>query len=130
MEKRNTIQKELVLNAVNNLGCHATADEIYEAVSAECSSVSKGTVYRNLHVLSEEGKIKRVEVLGGADHFDHNCFDHWHVQCTECGRVFDVEMSEDPAIMKKIKKNDDIEILDYEITFRGICSECDNKKEI
>ena len=31
--KRNTIQRSLVLEAVNKLKCHATADEIYQEVT-------------------------------------------------------------------------------------------------
>lgn len=125
MEKRNTIQREIVLNAVRDLGCHATADEIYAAVSAEHPSVSRGTVYRNLNVLSEEGRIRRVRVPGGADHFDHNCFRHFHVQCIGCGKVFDAQMENIPDIMKETKSSGEIKILDYSITFRGICRACD-----
>ena len=56
--KRNTIQRALVFEAVNQLKCHATADEIYQMVAAEHPNISKGTVYRNLHQLSENGEIR------------------------------------------------------------------------
>ena len=32
MARRNTIQRSLVLEAVNKLHCHATADEVYEEI--------------------------------------------------------------------------------------------------
>ena len=32
MKSRNTIQRSLVLEAVNKLRCHATADQIYEEI--------------------------------------------------------------------------------------------------
>ena len=64
--KRNTIQRALVLEAVNSLKCHATADEIYDFIAAEHPSISKGTVYRNLNQLSEIGMIRRVEVPDSA----------------------------------------------------------------
>ena len=32
MEKRNTIQKELVLNAVTKMHRHVTADEVYDYI--------------------------------------------------------------------------------------------------
>ena len=57
MTRRTTIQKELVLNAVNHLHNHATADEVYEFIHATHSHISKGTVYRNLNCLVGEGKL-------------------------------------------------------------------------
>ena len=35
MERRNTIQRDITLQAVRSLGNHATADEIYAYVSQE-----------------------------------------------------------------------------------------------
>lgn len=128
MEKRHTVQKEMVLDAVRKLGCHATADEICSAVTAACPTVSRGTVYRNLHVLSEEGEIKRVRVPGGADRFDHKCSEHCHAQCVECGRVFDVDTGNVPDIMKNVRENKEIKILGYEICFSGICTGCESSK--
>ena len=53
MARRNTIQRSLVLEAVNRLHCHATADEVYEEIIKEHPTISKATVYRNLNLLSE-----------------------------------------------------------------------------
>ena len=92
MMKRNTIQRSLVFEAVNKLQSHATADEIYEKVVTEHPNVSRATVYRNLKLLSETGYIRKIEIPGGADRFDHLCHDHCHVKCEKCGRVFDVYM--------------------------------------
>ena len=82
--KRNTIQRSLVLEAVNKLKCHATADEIYQEVTREHPNISKGTVYRNLNQLSDSGEIRKIETPGGADRFDHRCHDHYHVKCLRC----------------------------------------------
>ena len=57
--KRNTIQRLLVLETVNKLQCHATADEIYRAIVKEHPNISRATVYRNLNSLSESGSYLR-----------------------------------------------------------------------
>ena len=54
MEKRNTIQKELVLNAVTKMHRHVTADEVYDYIKKDYPSIGKGTVYRNLSILADE----------------------------------------------------------------------------
>ena len=124
MMKRNTIQRSLVFEAVNKLQCHATADEIYEAIVTEHPNVSRATVYRNLKLLSEIGYIRRIEIPGGADRFDHQCHDHCHVKCEKCGRVFDVDMEFITGFEKNIKDDHGFMFTGYDILFRGVCPDC------
>ena len=124
MIKRHTIQRSLVFEAVNKLQCHATADEIYEAIAKEHPNVSRATVYRNLNLLSEIGDIRKIEIPGGADRFDHRCHDHCHVKCEKCGRVFDVDMEYITDLEKNIKDDRGFSFTGYDILFRGICPEC------
>ena len=124
MKNRNTIQRTLVLEAVNTLRCHATADEVYEAIVKEHPTVSKATVYRNLNLLSEMGEIRKMEIPGGPDRFDHRCHDHCHVRCEICGRVFDVDMDYVSGLEKGIRDTHGFAFTGYDILFRGICPEC------
>lgn len=124
MTKRNTIQRSLVFEAVNRLQCHATADEIYEDIVREHPHISRATVYRNLNMLSETGEIRKLEMPGGADRFDHICRDHCHVRCEKCGRVFDVDMDFVAGLEKNIRDSRGFEFTGYDIIFRGICPRC------
>lgn len=65
MEKRNTIQKQLVLDAVFRLANHPTAEEVYAEVARSHPTVSKATVYRNLGSLSEDGLLRHIKMPGG-----------------------------------------------------------------
>ena len=49
--RRNTIQKDLVRNAVYEMKRHVTANEVYEFIKEAYPSIGKGTVYRNLVIL-------------------------------------------------------------------------------
>ena len=71
MERRNTRQRQLVLEAVQELCDHPTAEEIYDAAVKECPGLSLGTVYRNLNSLVDAGRVRRVSIPGKADRFDH-----------------------------------------------------------
>ncbi|MEI3173710.1 MAG: transcriptional repressor [Lachnospiraceae bacterium] len=124
MERRNTIQKALILRAVCELKRHLTADEVYEFVKKDHPSIGKGTVYRNLAILTEEGAIRKVEVPDGSDRFDFTLKNHYHVRCVKCGEVFDVDMDEIPDLQKKIHDTHGMEFLTYDIFFKGICPEC------
>ena len=124
MMKRNTIQRSLVLEAVNKLRCHATADDIYDEIVKEHPNISRATVYRNLKLLSENGEIRRMEIPGGADRFDHQCHDHCHVKCERCGRAFDVDMEYITGLEKSIRDSHGFAFTGYDILFRGICPDC------
>ena len=122
--KRNTIQRRLVLEAVQKLQCHATADEVYQAVVENNPNISRATVYRNLNLLAETGEIRKMEIPDGADRFDHRCHDHCHVRCEKCGRVFDVDMEYITGLEKRIKDHHGFAFTGYDILFRGICPDC------
>ena len=53
---RNTIQRALVLEAVQSLHNHPTSADVYEVVRARHPNISRATVYRNLGVLANRGK--------------------------------------------------------------------------
>ena len=121
---RNTIQRSLVLEAVNKLHCHATADEIYREIIKTHPHISRATVYRNLNLLSDRGEIRKMEIPGGNDCFDHLLHDHCHVRCERCGRIFDVDMEYIYGLEHNIKDTHGFDFTGYDIIFRGICPEC------
>ncbi len=124
MERRNTIQRECVLNAVRTLRNHATAEDVYTLVTKEHPSIGKGTVYRNLNILVQEGEITKVEVPGGPDRFDHTLGEHYHVKCVKCNGISDVEIDEIPDLNTCISDTHGIRLLGYDILFKGICPAC------
>ena len=124
MMKRKTIQRSLVLDAVNKLHNHATADEIYDAVIIEHPNISKATVYRNLNTLSEMGEIRKLEIPGGADRYDHCTHNHCHIKCDKCGRLFDVDMDYISGLENNIRDTRGFDFTGYDIIFRGTCPDC------
>jgi len=70
--KRNTIQKQLVLDAVKELNIHATAEQVFEYVVKKHTSISKATVYRNLSQMAESGELLNIGSFYGSAHYDHN----------------------------------------------------------
>lgn len=132
MQRRNTIQKQMVLNAVRALQKHATAEEVYEWIRREHPSIGKGTVYRNLNILDEEGSVLKIEVAGGPDRFDHTCHRHFHLKCIRCGDVDDIDLHEFPNLMNRIRDSRGAKVLGCDIMFKGICRSCQehpNEKE-
>ena len=128
MTRHNTIQRSLVLDAVNRLKSHATADEVYAEVAATHPNISKATVYRNLNLLSEMGMIRKLEIPGGADRFDHICKEHCHVKCEKCGRLIHLECETLDSLGKHMLKNHGFAVNSMKTVFYGICENCAEEK--
>ncbi len=68
-QQRNTRQRQLVLDAVRAHRDHPSADQIYLEIRAIDDRISRGTVYRNLNILVQQGKVLKVK-LPHTDRFD------------------------------------------------------------
>ena len=55
-------QRELVLQKVEQLCDHPTAEEIFDLAARECPGLSLGTVYRNLNSLVDAGRVVDADV--------------------------------------------------------------------
>lgn len=129
MTRRNTIQRAFVLEAVNKLRCHATAEEIYQEIAGKHPTISRATVYRNLNLLAQMGQIRRMEIPGSPDRYDHISGNHCHVKCQVCGRVFDVDMDFVRGLERGIRDAHGFDFTGYDILFHGVCPECKNRKD-
>lgn len=120
---RNTVQREIVLSTVLSMCNHPSAEEVYDSVSKVDSHISKGTVYRNLALLSLAGKIRKIAMPGTlADRYDFNLKPHFHAVCRKCGKIIDVcckERAEGFSFSEPFK------VEGMELVLSGLCSECD-----
>lgn len=127
MNARSTVQRQLVLEAVQKL-YHPTADEVYGKVVKDHPNVSKATVYRNLNVLADAGQIRRVQLLDAAVRFDGGLVSHYHAQCRKCGCVLDVMEEGCISDLGAALTEQGFEVEDREVLFRGICASCQRQK--
>ena len=67
------------------------------ALREEQPNLSLGTVYRNLSQLADAGEVQKIYCGDGAIHFDGDTHPHYHVICTQCGKVEDLL----PAVLEK-----------------------------
>jgi Fur family transcriptional regulator, ferric uptake regulator len=85
-----TAQRRIILAELRRVTTHPTADEVFAIVRKSLPRISLGTVYRNLEKMSEEGIIQKIEIAGRRKRFDATIESHYHVRCTECGKVDDL----------------------------------------
>lgn len=121
---RNTIQKDIVLNTVNRLRNHPTAENIYEEIVKEHPTISKATVYRNLNQMAEQGVVLRIPFPNAADRYDFNNTNHYHLKCSTCGQVFDVQIPYIAALNDVKMEGSNFLFEDHHLVFKGKCPDC------
>ena len=115
---RNTKQRNVIFDIVNNSYEHLTAYQIYDLARNIIPNISLGTVYRNLSYLVDDNKIRQIDV-NGTLRFDRNV-NHAHFICTKCGDIHDVFDS----IFYDKEYIDGNLVIDYDIKIKGICKKC------
>ena len=122
-----SLQRDLILKHVEESCDHPTADMVYERVRNELPNISLGTVYRNLNLLSEMGKIKKIIMPGSSDRFDKTLKSHSHIYCN---KVDDVMIAKINEIDDFVSNQTGYEIISHDIVFIGICNSCKNRKKV
>ena len=101
---RKSKQKEAILNFLKGTSSHPTANCIYEEVRKEIPNISLGTVYRNLRLLKQEGKVLELDLAGSLSRFDGNTRNHYHFRCEQCGRIFDIDEPVDKEMNERVAR--------------------------
>lgn len=117
-------QREALLRILKNTRSHPSADWLYNELREEFPSISLGTVYRNLALLTDNGAIKRITTGSGKEHFDGFTDEHSHFVCTRCDSIYDITLSSAEKLNEEVEKRLDAKVDDSSLLFYGVCSKC------
>jgi len=123
--KRYSKQREKILEAVMHSEEHPTAEMVYEEVRKVLPKVSLGTVYRNLNLLTEEGRVRELILEDNVKRYDGNLTDHYHCICKSCGDIMDITLESGEILHNLSSRINNFQIDDHKIEFYGHCVECD-----
>lgn len=126
MSRRMTTQKRIVLQALEELG-HASMESLIEYIRMHNEKISLATIYRNIHTLLAENKIKIVK-LRNQDVLETVKEEHVHFVCEECGNIIDFQMDK-KDVLKASKASCMHQIHHCDISFYGICQNCTKKEK-
>lgn len=129
-ETRNTFQKTVVYEMLQQMQDHPSADRVCERVRSQHPNISRSTVYRILNQLSERGLIYKVMLPGAADRFDYRNVPHYHVHCPQCNEVFDIDLEWIDDLQQRAEAASRFRILSHTVVFEGICPNCQNSSGV
>lgn len=117
---RFTPQRQHVYNVLMETRDHPTADQVFMRAKQSMADISMATVYNCLDALVKSGLVRQVSFERSATRYCPNMTEHCHFHCTDCGRVFDIELDDKPTVpearLPRGFKPDQIEI-----SMRGPC---------
>ena len=121
--KRYSRQRELIYEAVQGSREHPTAEMVYGWLRPENPNLSLGTVYRNLHQLSDEGLLVRMPFP--VERYDAELVPHCHFRCKACGSVVDMKQPYDPTLDSEAKNDlNGYRVDGHDLVFTGLCPDC------
>ena len=122
--QRNTVQRQIVLDAVRRLDTHPTIEEVYTEIHTTHPAISKTTVYRNLRQLARNGAIRKVSLPDGLERYDGHTAPHYHFVCNKCKRIFDVDIGYPIGLDQAVQEKYGFLVDRHETVFSGMCKEC------
>jgi Fur family peroxide stress response transcriptional regulator len=123
-ERKHSRKREAILKVIRSTGSHPTARWVYEQLKPRIPDLSLGTVYRNIGIFREEGKVLSLGVVNGEEHFDGVIAPHPHGVCECCGKVLDLPCPDEKACAP-LKGCLSGFVTDFRKTvFYGLCPAC------
>lgn len=124
--RRNSKQRQLILDTLKSVRCHPTAEDIFQMVREKNPTISLGTVYRNLNLLAEMGEILKLDLGVDSVHFDGTRQEHGHLVCRNCGQIEDLPCELSESVRSLMEKELHREMETIYLTVTGLCMECSN----
>ena len=123
----NTEKRSKIIALLSESGGRAfTTDELAEAICPDGSG--RSSVYRIVAQLCREGALRKItdsqsrrttyQYLG-----QHECTEHLHLKCNECGRLIHLDHETSHLLESKIKAIKGFSIDDGSMLF-GRCEDC------
>lgn len=118
-------QRETIYQILCDDMGHPSVDDIYIKARQVIPDISLGTVYRNLNLLVEQKRIRRLDIKDKT-HYDANMKKHFHFICKECGEISDMFIEDHllKEFISNVEKENGSKIDTINIVFNGTCSHC------
>ena len=123
--RRMTMQRRLVLEALERTRHHTTAEEISKRIRAKHPQVDPSTVYRNLEALEELGLVTHTHLNDRVIRWHRADIErHGHLVCRSCGSEQEVPMATLAGLGNRLRRDHGFEPDLAHSAIVGICRGC------
>ena len=117
-------QREAIKDYLKSVTCHPTADTVYLNIQKTFPNISLGTVYRNIALFKDEGKVSVICNVNGEERIDGNTEPHPHFVCNKCNAVIDVEDNQNADDLESQLAEEGFKVENRFVIYYGICPKC------
>jgi Fur family ferric uptake transcriptional regulator len=120
---RATQPRLAIYRALESLGGHRSADDVYDHIVSSGEQLSRASVYNALAALSAAGLVLSADAGPGPALYETATVSHHHAVCRLCGQVSDVAcvVGSKPCLSPGDEWG---EVDEAQIIFRGVCRAC------
>ena len=123
--KRMTVQRRLVLDALDRASHHTTAEEIAARIRRRHPQIDPSTVYRNLEALEQLGYVTHTHFEDRVTRWHRaDAERHGHLVCRSCGAESEVPMSLLEPLARRIRAEHGFMADLAHSAVVGLCREC------
>jgi Fur family transcriptional regulator, ferric uptake regulator len=125
--RRMTAQRRLILETLQSIQGHLTAEEVYKLVKPHAPRLHLSTVYRTMRWLEEEGLVSSLwlEDDRRQERFDTSIpSQHHHFVCSVCKEVIEFDSSDLARIQAKFEQEHGVAVETASLVFYGLCRRC------
>ncbi len=125
---RESPQRRAIMENLSQRYDHPTAASIYSDMRKKLPSLSLGTVYRNLEILEQQGRIRSLRVDPKESRYDAQLTPHAHFICGHCGKIEDIPLTNGCCHFHQSLEKRGYRIEQRNVDLYGSCQSCNKRK--
>jgi Fe2+ or Zn2+ uptake regulation protein len=125
--KRITAQRRLILETLQSIQGHPTAEEVYQLAKPQSPRLHLSTVYRTMRWLEEEGLVSSLWLENDRrqERFDTSLpSPHHHFVCSRCKEVIEFDSPDLSRIQSQFELEHGVHVETASLIFYGLCCRC------
>ena len=122
---RMTLQRQIILDAIDSMRGHITAEAVHAEVRARYPQVNLSTVYRTLEFLEELDLVRHTHFDDGVARW-HGAGEapHQHLVCRRCGFEQELELSLLEPLDRELRRHYGFTADLAHFALVGVCAAC------
>jgi Fe2+ or Zn2+ uptake regulation protein len=121
---RLTPQREIILDALCEIGRHANVGELYDRVQEKAPAIDRATVYRTVKFLCDLQLIVAADIEGVTVYEIAGHTPHHHLVCRSCGSVEAFGDYHFHDLLEHLEEVHGFRAVIAHLTIPGLCRDC------